>query len=873
MIELLELLADDRLGAESSIMLTYEMDLPLYDGWLRRKLVSAGIANQIVFCDLDVYARELSGLSAARHCGRSYSLVPIHQARHFHPKVYLLLGRQRGRLLIGSGNLTLGGLLRNAELFGVFDYDTATSSGPHPAFRTVADWLSEIGRASPGVTRHQLDRALSWAKWLDRPPVGDNRRLLIGGPGRSPLFDQIAELLGPVTPNSVTVLSASFDRRLDALQQLAKLASSGLVRCVVQLDNVTLDGKAVERLRGAVEWYPFVDPYPKGKRRSDARAHAKLIVLDCGSRELVVYGSANTSRPALLDEDGNAEVVVAFWEKAGATITRLGLHRCFERPRIDDALRAKRWPDDDEPPGTSYRCVLSGAVAHKDTIHVYSTAGVPPATAFLEVAEGVGGATLVRGALKAGKPGEFTVRATAPEIARVARIATAAGKPLSNYVVLSSPALAELGGRSGVGQRTQDALAAMQDGVVLGTVLFELLNQYRDFEVILGRPRRANAGPRAETDDHDEQEPAARPAAAYYTDAGASENLEDNRIGDRADLDLLAALVQPLRVDAKRPLGRDPGDEEDDSALDEEAERREIDKKHGRATGDERRTPSFASQEALERAGRRLVKRLERNAEAIEHALDRRSEVAPISTSALARQIWMPHIAAFLAERPLPTDDGGVVVALESRAFAQYVVRVCKALAGGRDGGVLALVDPKSWEGHDGATLKRGLAFLWTCCLWAAAYLESEPDERENQDGEDGDEDEGHGESWGQWAGLIATRFTATARPLCERPDMGDIERRLPACRDTVALRRMNQRCVEMARRIRRVEQNAGPARRTVAKLENVSPGALVFNASLGVTLLVGTEPPDSYKLLDLSRNEKPIRTFVAEKVIGLKTE
>src|SRR5262249_30795961 len=150
-----------------------------------------------------------------------------------------------------------------------------------------------------------------------------------------------------------------------------------------------------------------------------------------------------------------------------------------------------------------------------------------------------------------------------PDHARVCRLITTSGKPISNYAVLTSPDLAEPAHGSGLPGRTRDALAAMQDGYVLGTVLFELLDQYRDFEIVMGRPRDAErqAGGGRDGRQSAKGEGGERPASAYYTDATAADFQAASRIGDRADLDLLAALVQPLNVGGDRGRASDVDDE------------------------------------------------------------------------------------------------------------------------------------------------------------------------------------------------------------------------------------------------------------------------------------------------------------------------
>lgn len=864
MIDVLELIGDGDIAADSSVILTYELDLPIYEGWVRRRLSAAGAGNQVVFCDLQIHEREMEGLATARHIGRTYSLTPVRRTGAFHPKVCLLLGRMKGRLLVGSGNVTVGGLLRNAELFGRFDYERQSGAGPHEAFGAVWSLIEELARGASDVVQKQIARAASWAPWIREAPTGDGRTLLIGGHGRSALAAQIGSLLGRAKAKSAVVVSASFDRRLGALTSLANLTAQRRVRCIVQPGSVELDGKAVERLKGVVQWYPFVDPYPREKRkRRDVRLHAKLIVLDCSDRELVVYGSANASRPALLDEDANSEVVVAWWHTGPKSmVERLGLDRSLASKRIDGELMDKRWrAESDGEPRREFQCILAGAVAYGRCVELTITEGKPPRDAVLEIGEGVNRPPLLRAPIREGEGGRFEASGAVPEGARVARVGTRGGRPLSNFVAFTSPALAEVHGRSGIRARAEGAIAAMQDGVVLGTVLFELLNYYRDFEVIMARPGGEPQRPPEEGGSTD-VDVGPRAVETFYTDATADQSASEIWIGDRADLDLLAALVQPLRV---VPSARTLDEEEDDSAIEEEAERREIDVKRGGPTGDERRESSrFASRAALERAARRLASRLKRSATSIEDALAMRKEAVGVRATSIARQIWMTHIAAFLAERQVLSAENEEVRCLDARSFAQYVLRVCRALAGGKDGGVLSMMRPDTWAGPDADTLRRGLAFLWTCCVWATAHLREErPEELESV--------------WEAVPELVTGRFVAAVSGHCKAPDTHDITRRLPACRDPAELEAWERRISGLADVIRSTE---GKGRRgaSVNGLRGgtsaAEPGALVFHPAVGVTVLFDREPwaHGTYSLLDLSKSDDLVRGFV-DGVVELRVE
>lgn len=396
--------------------------------------------------------------------------------------------------------------------------------------------------------RRQLDRALAWTPWLEQKDVSDGRSLLVAGPGYPPLLDQITVLLNGKAARSILICSSSFDRKLLALQELVSLTQGGDIQCIVQPEVAQIDGRAVRQLGKAIDWRPFVDPYPsQKKKRKDVRAHAKLFVFDCEDSEVVVYGSANASRQALLDRNGNTEVVVVSPPlPSGTTVTLLGLDASLKAKSIYNTLMEKTWTDEYEVDcPKSYECILTAAVPSEDGVLITLASGVPGPSTLLELTDGVERPPLVRVQLiqKEGRMlGEAEI---VPASARIARLVRPNGEPLSNIVGLTWPEVAHWHGSFGISARVEAAIAAMQDGAVLGTVLFELLDHVRDFEIVFsgsGRNKSRNEqGDEGEGDSEEE-----RPTESFYTDALPGETNSARWVGDRADIDLLASLVQPL---------------------------------------------------------------------------------------------------------------------------------------------------------------------------------------------------------------------------------------------------------------------------------------------------------------------------------------
>ena len=851
----------------AALILTFDFDFALYDGLIRRRLRDADIFNQMVFCDLHSYQRELAALCSAPRCGTAYSVTPVYQQAAFHPKLYLLLGRDRGRLLVGSGNATVGGLLRNAEVFGRFEYDAAEQTGPHPAFKDSVRLIREIAQNASEVVGRQLRRAFAGAPWLAQESEGaeraDKRELLVGGPGRVPLLDQMMSRLHGKTVRSVLVCSSSFDRQLLALQRLVTLTKSGNLQCILQPERANLDGEVVRRLGAQIDWRPFIDPLVSKKAHKNVRAHAKLMVFDCGDSEVAVYGSANASRPALLATEGNTEMVVMLPPTPRGTLVKLlNLEPSLQADSIADGLKKKKWVEEEEEiEPVTYPYILTAAVPIEGRIEVTLVNGHPRSGMYLEIAEGLDRPPLQRADLTVQGQKIFAALPSLSSTARVARMTDSKGNVLSNTVGFTWPQVASPQGALGVGARVEAAIVAMHEGRVLGTVLFELLDRFQDFEMVFTRPHRglAQAGQKDSTLQRTAEE--APSTEAFYTDAVSQGGQGRPWEGDRVDLDLLASFVQPLTTTAKKG-SEDIEEEADDAALAEEAERRAIDAKHGRATGEERQeTTSLVARSTLERARRRLELRLRRAVLSIEQKLSNRKELSPVRPADVVRQIWMAHIGAFFAGRAIESAEHEPILCLEPRCFAEYMLRLCCGLAGGKEGGLLRHIPADLWTEADGDTLRRGLAFLWTSVLWAVHYvLEEWGDPTQDKEPADG--------IWDAVPELIAGRFVAAIQSSCQEPDTRDLARRFPASKtlplswfDTV-----HHPVKRLAEGIVRAEAHSLTSQSPLVDPGSCRPGTLVYNPGVGVTVFVGvtcgeTDEP-KYQLLDLARPGNAIRQF-----------
>lgn len=107
-------------GFTGAVFLTYTLNLTFYEQMLAPMLDQAGCANVLILVDPDGYQEALEmGLRTISGAGLRYVCSPLIRPGGGvqHAKMLFMAGPKRGRLLVGSGNLTLHGFGRNLELF------------------------------------------------------------------------------------------------------------------------------------------------------------------------------------------------------------------------------------------------------------------------------------------------------------------------------------------------------------------------------------------------------------------------------------------------------------------------------------------------------------------------------------------------------------------------------------------------------------------------------------------------------------------------------------------------------------------------------------------------------------------------------------
>jgi len=343
------------------VVLTYNIDLIFVEHVFLRAMKRCGHPTLTIFADAEEVSRtfESQGRWLAG-IGRRYRVVTVAMSAgyRFHPKAALLSGPEHAELLVGSGNLTFGGLRQNDEIWMSFS-DEEDGTGPMAAFQSLLVSCADQAGASRGAQR-EIEEAFdvsthTWAAELADPDG------IVWRMGAGPtLTDQMATALGSREVDRLVVCSPYFDQAGVALGELQQTWPGVRIDLLVQPKQSTLTESALEHLPAR----PRLLTMSSGRQQhAEAFIHGKFYAFYSGGQVFIFTGSANCSAAAmgLHGQGGNAEILsyrtVSAETFEGAILSEL-------RVVDDPPLLPQAFEEEDEGHSTRPLEILSAIYDH-----------------------------------------------------------------------------------------------------------------------------------------------------------------------------------------------------------------------------------------------------------------------------------------------------------------------------------------------------------------------------------------------------------------------------------------------------------------------------------------------------------------------------
>lgn len=288
---------------EKALFTTYSLSLTFFESIILRALRKVDCREIWVISDAEGYRSCLMERGSIG-VGNEYHVIPIGLRRGvFHPKCCYLVGAEGDLLIIGSGNLTFGGLGRNLEVLDVL------SSRIHgECFSIFAGFLAGLSNRQDVICPD-----FGWAEFFANRAreVSSNTHNLSEYPKlvtslEKPIKDQLGTLIATCgEAANLTVLSPFFDPDGSAVLELARETNTPEVRIALP-PGTELTSFPFPKAR---RWPVKLSAVKLYRKEENRRLHAKWIEWDTTSGVLTLTGSINATRQALCDKN-NIEVGV-----------------------------------------------------------------------------------------------------------------------------------------------------------------------------------------------------------------------------------------------------------------------------------------------------------------------------------------------------------------------------------------------------------------------------------------------------------------------------------------------------------------------------------------------------------------------------------
>lgn len=196
----------------NAVLCTYTFDARFFEDYcLERFNALTGNDNISVCVDRLTYQEVARAPESQRpkHVNIRYLLSPIETAGRFHPKLYLFTTKSSGRLIVGSCNFTRPGLMSNAELVDVFDFEVEEQEGNLLLFQDAVGFIDALAERWPVESfASNVQELRRTTPWLGHTPASRTARLLHNL--NQSLWNQVAAVV-PRPVDRVHVVSRFFD--------------------------------------------------------------------------------------------------------------------------------------------------------------------------------------------------------------------------------------------------------------------------------------------------------------------------------------------------------------------------------------------------------------------------------------------------------------------------------------------------------------------------------------------------------------------------------------------------------------------------------------------------------------------------------------
>ena len=290
-------------GYSIALLTTFNFEISYFERTILNSLYDKNIRNIELFVDADELEKAVSE-SMDNNLNRKYIANPIRINSAFHPKVVLLLGEEKAKLIVSSANIKTSGYTLNNEIYNVFEYSK--------------DNIENLNLINDAITFFEKLNAMAYYQdtqifnkindLIYRYRKSDNNDIKLIQNLESPVITQLKNIITDKV-ESIDIAVPYYDNELLAYKDLSTTFECTNINLYLQngLSTFPIDYNSANGIVRPDKLNIYLTLKNNGKKNF---YHGKVFRINTENSSYILYGSSNCTLSALsktYHDGGNIE--------------------------------------------------------------------------------------------------------------------------------------------------------------------------------------------------------------------------------------------------------------------------------------------------------------------------------------------------------------------------------------------------------------------------------------------------------------------------------------------------------------------------------------------------------------------------------------
>lgn len=275
-----------------ALLTTFNFEISYFERAVLNALYDKNIKNIELFVDADELEKAVSE-SIDNNLNKKYIANPIRINSAFHPKVVLLLGEEKAKLVVASANIKTSGYTLNNEVYNVFEYNKDNQDN----LNLINDAISFFERLNT-MSYYQDEKIFNKINDLIyRHRRSDNNDIKLIQNLDKPVLEQLKDI---ITDNvvSIDIAVPYYDNELLGYKNLSEIFNCNDINLYLQngLSTFPVEYNNTNEIVNDERINTYLKLKSNGKKNF---YHGKVFRINTNGKSYILYGSSNCTMSAL----------------------------------------------------------------------------------------------------------------------------------------------------------------------------------------------------------------------------------------------------------------------------------------------------------------------------------------------------------------------------------------------------------------------------------------------------------------------------------------------------------------------------------------------------------------------------------------------